>query len=67
LRQALAALAREANVPIALDAAVPESPITLTADAVCLRDALDLVLMQISPDGEVVFELGDDAILVRSR
>jgi hypothetical protein len=71
LGHALAIPGRAAGVPIVLDPAVPTSlaaaPVSLTTDAVCLRDALDLVLMQAAPEGEIVFDLLGDSILVRPR
>lgn len=71
LCDALAMLGRAAGVRIALDSSVPRhlaaAPITLTTDAVYLRDVLDLVLLQVSAERAIVWELLGGSIRVRPR
>lgn len=67
LVDALASLGRAAGVRIALDPAVEAAPVSIVADGLSLRDALDLVLVQASSEGAVVFDLLGDSIRVRRR
>jgi len=70
-REAVGELSRAAGVPISLHPTVPHqvaaTPVTLKASCVCLRDALDLVLMTVSADDAIVFVLRDDSIRIRPR